>query len=96
MTKTFITDYADYISGEIWAVAVGYQYYLVSNYGNVLNLTNAQLTDTATVDLQILSGTWYATRSCNISVTQPSQAMQAKSTEDMTSDEELIDRKSVV
>lgn len=30
--------YADYINGEIWAVAVGYQYYLVSNYGRVYSL----------------------------------------------------------
>lgn len=30
--------YADYINGEVWAVAVGYQYYLVSNYGRVYSL----------------------------------------------------------
>ena len=60
-----------YVNG----VEVVNQYGNWSKNGNVLNLTNAQLTDTATVDLQILSGTWYATRSCNISVTQPSQAM---------------------
>ena len=43
MTKTFITDYADYISGEIWAVAVGYQYYLVSNYGRVYSLKHKKI-----------------------------------------------------
>lgn len=43
MTKTFITDYADYISGEVWAVAVGYQYYLVSNYGRVYSLKHKKI-----------------------------------------------------
>lgn len=38
MTETFTTSYADYISGEKWAVAVGYQYYMVSNYGRVYSL----------------------------------------------------------
>lgn len=43
MIKTFITDYADYINGEKWAVAVGYQYYLVSNYGRVYSLKHKKI-----------------------------------------------------
>ena len=43
MTKTFITDYADYISGEKWAIAVDYQYYLVSNYGRVYSLKHNKI-----------------------------------------------------
>lgn len=43
MIKTFTKDYADYISGEKWAVAVGYQYYLVSSYGRVYSLKHNKI-----------------------------------------------------
>lgn len=34
---------ADYIDGENWKVAVGYKYYLVSNYGRVYSIRNDRL-----------------------------------------------------
>lgn len=43
MIKTFITDYADYISGEKWTIAIGYQYYMVSNYGRVYSLKHNKI-----------------------------------------------------
>lgn len=49
MTKTFTTSYADYISGEKWAVAVGYQYYMVSNYGRVYSLKQNKILKYSTV-----------------------------------------------
>ena len=31
---------ADYIDGEVWKAAIGYKYYLVSNYGRVYSIRN--------------------------------------------------------
>lgn len=35
--------FADYISGEQWVVAIGYQYYMISNFGRVYSFKHKKI-----------------------------------------------------